>query len=293
MPVNKKTGKKSFAQQDSEIILGGLSKSKKKPTRGKASLQLRQSDDLASTVARQKGGRKYDWDAAREMYMTAQPAINMKQLSQRTGIPWEQIRNRAYKERWSAIRTREQMEILKQDRQRFLQEMGREAISFDQTGIDVAKVGMGIVAERLIEITRFMQAADGVRAEVIKKLQNGEPLQRGDLWGVANFREVVGLAQAAEIFQKIGRTALGTEVTDGALLSMNDTEDNMERVVSIGDELTKDDPDRISAIVEVIARMGLLEADTMEDDVDEETGDESVVLEGTFTEMKAIEGPKE
>jgi hypothetical protein len=284
MPVSKKTGKRSKAQQDADILRQGLARRKAKTKR----LKLRAAEDLTTNTGIQRKS-KYDWAEARDLYMT-QPKLSMKQISLRTGIPYTQIRNKAGKERWSAIRTREQMEVLKQNRQQFLLEMGREAISFDQTAIDASKVGMGIVTARLIEISRYISAADGVQEAVIYKLKNGIPLERGETWGMVPSRELVELATAAKLFQDIGRTALGTAVTDASFLdNASGSDDGVERVVSIGDELTKDDPARLAAFIEVMDRMGLLGAEGDEDEETEVT-EGAIVLEGTFSEQPAIEG---
>lgn len=235
--------------------------------------------------------RKYDWNTARDIFMTSQPAINLKQLSLRTGIPYSYIRIRSSKERWMALRAQEQTNALKEKRKDFLRKMANEAISFDETSIDMAKLGQGIITARLVEISKLIAASGNNSDILVAKLQGGQPLNRNDLFSYVNYKELVSLAQAAQMFQQIGRTALGSEVTDGTLLNEDNTD--LETVVSIGGELTKDDPARLASFVEALERAGIAALDMTGGDADEEDTEAVQVIEGSLvppTDVKQIEG---
>lgn len=214
---------------------------------------------MDNAVVRRKRGPapKYDWDSAREMFATSQPQLTLKQVAMRMGIPYTQLRNRASKERWTAVRAREQVEVLKEKRTTFQHKMANEAISFDETSIDIAKLGQGVIAQRLVEISKLLAASGNVNDAVVNKLRQGIPLDRADLYSIVNYKELVSLAQAAQMFQQIGRTALGTEVVDGLFLKEAESTADLEKVVSIGAELGRDDPDRLAAMLEAMERAGL------------------------------------
>jgi hypothetical protein len=298
MPVAKKPKQpmKPKTKQPTEdaLIMAGLKKgkvAKKKPGRPwpKSPIQL------PATV---KGGYKYDWDAAREMFITAEPALKLKQLALRTGIPYQQVRNRCTKERWIAVRAQEKLAQLKERRREQLQSFAGQAIEFDQTSVDIAKLGQGVVAQRLVEITK-LTAAHGSEVDlVVQKIRNGEPLSRYDLKGIVDYREILGLAQAAEVFQRMGRIAMGSDVIDD---SLNQGDAGMEQVVSIGGELSKDDPNRLAAFLEAAERAGLAMLNmndiTGEEEEDPADDDGVEVIEGdivkglaTNISTKAIEG---
>lgn len=224
--------------------------------------------------------KQHDWPAARELFMTSQPAINLRQLSLRTGIPYDQIRTRSSKERWMAMRAQEQTAVLKARRQEFLQTMAGQAITFDETSIDVAKLGQGIIAGRLIEITKLLDAAGAKTDLVIAKLKAGIPLEKSDLYSMVNYKELASLAQAALMFQEIGRKAFGQEIIDGSLLKEGESE-GLEEVVSIGGELSKDDPKRLAAFLEALERTGMTMLNLQpEGDATAEDTDQVVTLEG-------------
>lgn len=237
--------------------------------------------------------RKYDWDQAREMFLTAEPALNMKQLALRTGIPYQQVRNKATKERWIAVRAQEKLAQLKERRREQLQSFAGQALEFDQTSVDIAKLGQGIVAQRLVEISKFTAAHQDEVNLLVQRLRNGDPVNKKELYGIVDSRELLSLAQAADIFQRIGRTAMGSEVIDD---SLTQGEAGMEQVVSIGGELSKDDPARLAAFLEAAERAGLAMLDVGgPEDEEDDTPDGPPVIEGVVSEVpsdistKAIE----
>lgn len=269
MPVRKNTGK----QKDAEILAKTSKSGTSKRLRAKPPIT---TADLHVVETRTS---KYNWELAREMFMTSQPAINLRQLSLRMNIPYQQVRNRSTRERWMALRAQHQTQVLKEKRQDFLRKMANEAISFDETAIDTAKLGIGIITSRLIELSQFVAAQEDTKREVIARLKAGEPVKREELYGTVNYKEMASLAQAALMFQQIGRTALGSEVTDGTLLNEENTD--LETVVSIGGELTKDDPARLAAFLEALERAGMTSLDLQPvDDADEEDTDAVQVIEG-------------
>jgi hypothetical protein len=263
--------KKTDLQRDAEILVYGAGR---KPFQSSKGSTVPGSTIAGIVQANGKRGpkSKYDWEGILHEYMTAVPAVNLKQLSLRMNVPYSLLRTRAAKERWNALRNREQLEILKEKRQTFQTEMAREAITFDQTSIDVAKLGQSIIAGRLMEIAKLVAASGEVSNAVVEKLRNGEPLTRGDLYSLVNYKELVSLAQAAQMFQQIGRTALGTDVVDGSILRGEEISADLEKIVSIGGELTKDDPARLASFLVALEEAGLTQLDLdMADDGDTES----------------------
>lgn len=277
MPTRKLARKKepkTVAQQDVELVTQMV-----KRENGKTKLSENLRVKLPSGVRKGKRGyaSKYDWDACMTEFMTSQPALNLKQVALRHGIPYGLVRNRAAKERWSVLRQQEQIALLKDNRQDFQLRMAKEAISFDETSIDVAKLGQGIIAGRLMEIARMVAAAGDTTNVVIEKLRAGLPLERKDLYSIVNYKELVSLAQAAAMFQEIGRKALGSDVVDGTILQGEAVTADLEKVVSIGGELSKDDPNRLAAFLEALERAGITSLEADGEAAEEDTEDVQVI----------------
>lgn len=230
--------------------------------------------------------RKYDWEYAKDMFITSTPMVTLKEVSRRTGIPYDQVRQKSSKERWQYLRAQEQAEAFKKKRTEFTNKMAGESIKFDENAVDTAKLGMNLVTGRLIEISKQFAAAGATSDVVIEKLKQGVPVRREELYSVINYKELRELSLAALTFQELGRKALGTDI-DKLEINVDTT---VEQVVSIGGELQKDDPERLAKFLEVLERTGLtalnLEGDGDEDDDD---GDH-MVIPGEVVETKAIEG---
>jgi len=286
--VLKKLKRKSDAELDAAIVLEGM---KRRRNPNQASRMPTAMEQLVRFEGKRGPKSKYPWEAARIEYLTAAPAISLKQVGLRHNIPYDLVRRKAGQERWTALRNKEQLEILRDKRQSFQTAMAGEAISFDQTSIDVAKLGQGIIAGRLIEISKLLAASGDTSQAVIQKLQTGQSLSRTDLYSIVNYKELLALSQAAKMFQEIGRTALGTEVVDGSILNGEELSTDLEKVVSIGGELTKDDPQRLASFLMALEDAGLTALQLGDDDDAEDDTDAVRVIEGQL--MQPGEGQKE
>lgn len=278
-PILKKTTKKAVKKAAKKTA-------RPKPTR--AELRARAEARAAAGRAR----RKYDWDAAREAFITS-PNMSMKELSEKMNIPYDQMRIRASRERWTYQRAEEQKKIFKAKRTAHFQKMADESIKFDQVAIDTAKVGLGLVVGRLAEISRMFKAAQPAQAEVIAKMERGEAVTFAEMRSVINYKELSELARAAQAFQEIGRRAFGTDVQQFEFEGLDSGAVNaIENVINVGAELGKDDPGRLAAIIEAMERAGLITNLNLEDDViDAEIVDERKEIGGGEVGANDVAGP--
>lgn len=251
-PVAKKTSKKTV---------------KKKPA--KTAVEKRIYAEHRQVIGRAL--RKYDWDLARNTYVSSHEEISLKKLSEDMNIPYAQMRIRSSKERWRYQRAEEQKKIFKDKRVKHLQKMADDSIKFDQVAIDTAKVGMSLVAGRLAEMSRMFAASQPGSQAVLEKMQRGEPVTMMEMRSSINYKELRELALAAQAFQDIGRRAFGVDEAgfDIENLTINN---GGESVINVQAEIGKDDPARLAAMMEAMERAGLINLN-----IPEEGGDDGII----------------
>ena len=198
---------------------------------------------------------KYDWELARETFISAEQAITLKKLSEDMGIPYAYLRSRSSEERWQYLRAEEQKRIFKKKRQDHLTKMADDSIKFDEASIASAKLGQMLVAARLAEIAKLHEAMGPAMVATIALVKKGVPVPKEALYSAIRFTELRELAVAAKLYQDMGRAAFGTDIQNIALTG--GTEDSVEHVISVSAELGKDDPLRLAAMLEAFARTGL------------------------------------
>lgn len=221
--------------------------------------------------------RKYDWDAIREYFISEQQTPTLKAVAEKFGVPYDYLRERAAKERWSYLRAQEQQRIFQEKRKEHLSRMARESVKFDESVIDVAKLGMSLVAGRLAEIAAEFQASQTAHQIVVEKLRRGEPVDWKELRSVINYKELAELSRAGLAFQDMGMKAFGTDVQKVEIEGIGGT--NIETVINVGAELSKDDPSRLAALLDALERAGLAQVNL----------DEGEVIEGQVVEPKQLE----
>lgn len=218
-------------------------------------------EEVKARTAKSTRKHKYhDWDVVRERYVSARPQLTYAEVAQEFGIGVQTLSNRAAKEKWKHQRANEQLKIAKDLRREYSITAATKGIKFDEVAGDTATMGMSIVTARLLEISRMVAARGNTMDEVVNLMRAGLPVPKEMTYFAVSYRELVGLAQAAQIFQDVGRKALGTDITQLEAHITHDVEvsGSVEQVVSIGGELQKDNPERLADFLEVLSRMGMM-----------------------------------
>lgn len=244
----------------------------KKPKTSEKKLKQLEAARAKSAIV----NRKYDWDFAREYFVSAEKTVSLKQVSNHCQIPYDQVRARAARERWNYLRAQEQQRIFAAKRKDHLTRMADQSIKFDDSVIDVAKLGMSLVAGRLAEIAAQFGASQGTNQVTIEKLKRGEPVDWKELRSVVNYKELRELSQAGLAFQDMGMRAFGTDVQKFEFEGIGG--DSVEMVINVGAELGKDDPGRLAALIEALERSGLAELNIGEH--------ENGIVDGEIVESK-------
>lgn len=222
-----------------------------------------------AAVARRSGGnRKYDWDSLRQQFVEGFPTNadepdgardwpNLRELSERTNVPYERIREWAAKERWTDLRLAHQTELVKARKLKRAETLGKESVEFDTRNLDLAKLGVRLVGSRMTEIARDAQAQAERRRQAEEDMRNGLPVDYSALRSAINSRELETLGKAAQMFQEIGMKALGTDIERMEISGQINHDVQIEQTISVAQELERDDPDRLAAFLAAAQRAGL------------------------------------
>lgn len=241
--------------------------SKKPAEKKKPSTRPKKSASKEIVKREQKGGnRKHNWESIKKQFVEGYPVKveepdgdrdwpNMRELSERVGVKYDQVRARASKERWAELRSAHQVAIARERQERRKERLGTEAIQFDEKNLDIAKLGLRLVHIRMGEILRGVSLKEAIRRQAEEDLKNGLPIDWKALSSFIRADELNALAKTAEILQGIGMKALGTDVDRHVL----EVSGQVEHAVSVGEELQRDDVDRLAAFVAATNRAGLLD----------------------------------
>lgn len=209
---------------------------------------------------------KHDYVTAQKYYVEGMPTDpdepdgdrdwpNLRVLSERLNIPYSRLRERSSRDRWTTLRNQHQQNVAQERQKERVKHLGKESIEFDNRGLDIAKIGLQLIGVRMGEIAAMVKASKANRDDAMQRLQNGEPVEKQELWSQIRADEMERLAKAAATLQDIGRKSLGTDVTqvqvDGGV--------QVTHAISVAQELERDDPDRLAAFMAAADRAGLWE----------------------------------
>lgn len=238
-------------------------------------------------------GAKHNWELISKEYIegvestdpkdTNRIFYSMRELGDRHGVSDQMVRARAAKERWTEKKEAHAMRLARERIRKRQATLVNKGVDFDDKALQVAELGMGMVTQRLAEIAQEVTRRRKIRDEALAKIDAGLPVDKTDLYSAVNYREMEGLASAASRFQEIGMKALGTDVQRHEISGPEG--DAIEVKTNIRHEITRDDPERIAAIVSSFEDAGLLELGTIQEIIDAEiVEDEST---GAETDMDA------
>ena len=208
--------------------------------------------------------------------------FNLKELAEHFGANYDLVWRRSSQYRWQDAKdAHERLAALERSRKRAKQ-IAENSLDFDEKSHNVAKMGLAMVTTRLAEIANEVQTKRPFRDDALRRLQNGEAVEREELYSAVRFAEMEGLASAAARFQEIGRKALGTDVER---IDITGTQGNVN-VVNVRQEVRRDDPARLAEMLGVLAESGLVPAEMF----DHLTSNE---IAGEIVEGEVVDEPEE
>lgn len=223
-------------------------------------------------VNRKTGAVAYDWEPVKRDFVEGIPAPgaendddriwpNLRELAEQHEIPYVRVRKRAANERWTVQRQQAQTLAAQERVKKRARRIETNSLEFDDRSYNVAKLGMGMVTARLAEIGQEMNAKKAIREQAIQDLQQGLPVNKGDLYSAIRYGELDALANAASKFQELGHKALGTDSINVNVTGGGDTN---VAIVSVTNELARDDDERLGEVFSAMAESGLLPKEVVE-----------------------------
>lgn len=213
---------------------------------------------------------RHDWAAIRARYVEGYtgpdgahvwPSLNTVAEHFNAGVT--SVHKRSSAEGWAAARGAWQAEVEAERRKARVAELAQAGDKIDSRALNAAELGIQLCVTRLVEIGRAVE----VRRQTSGSIDYGSAVDP---------REMQALAAATDLWHKIGLRAVGDrEALRVQLVGANGS------ALDIGNELTRDNPERLSGVVAVLEAAGLGEFFRQaEEDLDSEAG----VVDGELVE---------
>ena len=232
---------------------------------------------------------KYDWEAIKNGFVHGIPQDGhdlpwfptLKELAEYFQAPYGKVRNRSSKERWPTQKKRAQTDAAKKAYEDRLKKSGESLVEFDNNSYNFAKLGMAMATARMGEIAQELKASGDRRTLAQEKLSQGLPVEPHEMWSAIDAKELQTLAQAADVFQQIGRKALNADVIRHEISGPNGEAVSIEHSFDVVEELMRPDANRLNQLVSSLQEAGLtnilgeqIEDAEVIDEEGEENGDE-------------------
>lgn len=214
-----------------------------------------------------KGTRasKYPWDAIRQEYIegvqnnpTKDPFDihwpTQQELSAKYNVPEPTMAARAARERWTAQKKSMMVSVDAKRRAAKIRAMQKEGVEFDNTVLNIAKVGNAVVMRRLAEVLKAAGERERMGELNLAAMERGELVDLTLTKKMADFdaREIVDLATAASTYTSLGRSVIGDpDAMDTA------SNDQLEEV-SISDRMRTGGTDKLVELLEALGGTGAL-----------------------------------
>lgn len=212
--------------------------------------------------------RRYDWVQVKQVYVEGsvddkgnRSWKSLGEVADLFEIPHNRCREASARENWVEQRAAFQAHMEKVRQEKRAADLAKEAVDLDAKALAVAKMGVQLTQMRMGEIAR----AAGAQAQAKKAYEDWVKAGRaGDAPDYDEFaepaldaRELHTLAASAAAWHTLGGKALGeVETTRTELTGANGAP--LEVRSSIKAELTRDDPQRLHALLIALDRAQLL-----------------------------------
>lgn len=238
---------------------------------------------LAAPKNRRTATTKYDWDHLMDVFVEGEQLqdgsillLNLKELAERYEVPYQRVREKASKQRWTDRRLNYQQKAAMERQREQRKTMVAESLAFDQNALSAAKLGMGLITARLAEIAQEHKVKQARIEDAQRRLERGEPVEKWELYSAIYPRDMETLASALDRFQTIGMRAMGTDVQRHEVTSPDGSMTNT--TINVTAELHRDDPDRLALILEAMRDAGFdvpMDDNIIEAQVESDTADDA------------------
>lgn len=209
-------------------------------------------------AGRPRRATKYDWESVRAAYVegvgepdhTTWPTL--KEVAEKFDIPYVRVREQSASGRWAEQKQVYITQIEAERQKERSKQLAKDAVQFDASALDVAKLGMSMVHARLKEIAEQVAFVDDLK----EKIRNGEvkDVKVEDVFTRIKSSELDYLGKSALSFQQLGQRALGTDTVKADISVTGD----IGHTISVTQELMRDDPDRLAGFLRAAERSGVL-----------------------------------
>lgn len=210
----------------------------------------REPEPLPPPLAPGQTKRAYDWPAIRARYVeglldrdqgiTIWPSLD--ECAGHYGVVAARVREKSAAEGWVEQRARYQQRTEATRQHARAAALSKKATELDGKALDSAKLGLQLCFARLSEIG---QAAQRRRTEAATGGSVGDV-------GRIDAQEQTRLAQAVDLWHKVGLRAVGDPETTRVEITGAGGQP-----IEIAAELRRDDPNRITGVLAVLAQAGL------------------------------------
>lgn len=242
----------------------------------------------AKKTSSQLSRAKYNWTDAENDYVQGMEQGSegasqivwpgYKEIAEKYDIPLQQVKNRAYKLRWSDKRKAREIKVATDIRRERVKGIADKAVRFDESVYDASTLGVALIRKRLEDL--FVLVGSEMDPRSVENLKNkfiatGE-LKAQDFHGTLYFKEMNELSKALQQFHDTGRKALGIKDDDGPQVVVDIQQTNVTT------ELMRPDIARVTGFLSVLQRQNVQLpsgiAQTQPDD-DDEIVDSEIVYE--------------
>lgn len=225
------------------------------------------SKDIEPKRSWSPGHPKYDWLTIRREYVEGYQEEHgityptLQELATKYGVPHKTVRMRSAKERWRHLRAQHLRTIEAAKRAKRAIRLGEEAADFDTKSLNVAKLGIAMVTQRMAEIAKDVREREELKAKFAEDLAAGRmpkfDIRKTAGGSVIDARELDTLARAGMQWFDLGKKAMGeaTERTETTISI------DVEETVNVTSTLMMDDAERMAAFLEAAIDSGVINAD--------------------------------
>lgn len=260
-----------------------------------------QSASEVAIISTSANGRNtYDWPFLKRMFIEGIPEdpdkpdgkrewLNLRELSERFGVSYQQVRDHSADERWRDIKTEYQAKVMKKRQAQRASRMFEVGTEFDDLALDVGQRGMQLVQFRLTEMIRDGALRDQRRRQIMDAGGDVADMEDAlkELRSAVSADQLEKLAKAAAMFQEVGMKAIGTDITQIQVSGPGG--DPIQHAVSVAAELERDDPNRLAGFMSAALRTGFMQEMLSQQGV--QTNEQGEIIEGDFTETEDEELP--
>ena len=216
-----------------------------------AALRAARAEAPGAAVTRpdwRPGQAKYDWPTIKKRYVEGVYDTNnrvhtwpsLAEVAAHFGLGQNRIREKSADEGWVEQRRQWQAQVEATRQQARAAALAKNGVALDDKAIDTAKLGLQLCYARLGEIAEQAQR------------RRAETAGTGGQTGI-DAQEQQRLAAAVDLWHKIGMRAIG----DPESLTRIELTGAGGRPIEISQELTRDDPNRLTGVLAVLAQAGL------------------------------------